>query len=124
SSPPARSGQDSAGGKKAGSLPTAPARSSRWRWAYRAVTTGLECPAGSGEVLSSRACELDRPAAVRLYRPGHHKTSHRGEERVVAIGPKAQAVVGEFIKIGCPRCGCVGRPQRIGSPDGALGGGC
>jgi integrase len=32
-----------------------------------------------------------------LYRPASHKTAHHGKTRVVVIGPKAQAVLKEFL---------------------------
>jgi integrase len=39
---------------------------------------------------------VDTSGPVWLYRPRHHKTAHRGRERVVAIGPRAQAVMAAF----------------------------
>jgi integrase len=78
----------------------------------------------SGEVLPLRACDLERGGPVWTYRPVRHKTAHRGRRRVVAIGPKAQLVLREFIKIRCPICGVEGRPPRIGSRDGCLCGPC
>jgi hypothetical protein len=36
---------------------------------------------------------------VWLYRPAHHKTRHKGKQRVVAIGPKGQAVIKPFLKL-------------------------
>lgn len=32
-----------------------------------------------------------------MYRPALHKTSYRGDERVVRIGPKAQEILGPFL---------------------------
>jgi integrase len=46
-----------------------------------------------GEVCRLRPCDVDRSGPVWLYRPGRHKTAYRGRERVVPIGPKAQAVL-------------------------------
>jgi integrase len=40
-----------------------------------------------GEVRIMRACDLDTSGDVWLYKPAHHKTRHKGKERVVAIGP-------------------------------------
>ena len=79
-----------------------------------------------GEACVLRLCDLERPKEgnVWLYRPASHKTAWRGKRRVVAVGPKAQAVLCEFIKIRCPLCGVEGRPCRIGSPDGVLCGPC
>jgi integrase len=53
-----------------------------------------------GEVCGMRACDLDTSGDVWLYRPAHHKTAHKGKERVVALGPKAQEVVKPFLKLG------------------------
>src|SRR5262249_23610652 len=36
---------------------------------------------------------------VWLYRPPHHKTAWRGRERVIALGPKAQAVIKPFLTL-------------------------
>lgn len=51
-----------------------------------------------GEVCEMRACDLDTTGAVWLYRPATHKNRWRGHDRVVALGPKAQAVVKRFLK--------------------------
>jgi integrase len=50
-----------------------------------------------GEVLRMRAAELDRTGAVWLYRPTSHKNTWRGQERTIAIGPRAQAVLAPFL---------------------------
>jgi integrase len=52
-----------------------------------------------GEACAMRACDLDMTGDVWLYRPTHHKTRHRGKERVVALGPKAQEIVKPFLKL-------------------------
>ncbi len=49
-----------------------------------------------GEVCSMRACDLDTSGQVWLYRPYRHKTSWRGKSRVVALGPRAQAIIRAF----------------------------
>ena len=41
-----------------------------------------------GECCSMRACDLDTTGRVWLYRPYVHKLSHKGKDRVVAIGPR------------------------------------
>lgn len=46
-----------------------------------------------GEVCRLRPCDIDTTGAVWVYRPGQHKTRHRGKERAVAIGPRARAVL-------------------------------
>jgi integrase len=52
-----------------------------------------------GEVCQMRGCDLDTTGDIWLYRPAHHKTRHRGKQRVVALGPKAQAVIKPFLKL-------------------------
>jgi integrase len=50
------------------------------------------------EVCQLRPCDLDRSGAdVWLFRPGSHKTQHHGRERVVAIGPQAQAILLKYL---------------------------
>ena len=51
----------------------------------------------SGEVLQMTAGAIDRTGEVWLYRPAQHKTEHRDKERVIAIGPKAQAVLATWM---------------------------
>ena len=55
-----------------------------------------------GEVCAISLGQIDRTAAVWLYRPERHKTAHRGKERVVPLGPKAQAVVVKFLSTELP----------------------
>ncbi len=49
-----------------------------------------------GEAVQLRRCDLDESGAVWLYAPKQHKTDHRGRSRVVAVGPRAQAVATAF----------------------------
>jgi integrase len=49
-----------------------------------------------GEVCRLRPVDVDRTGSVWLYTPAGHKMAHRGRSRVIAIGPKAQAVLAEF----------------------------
>jgi integrase len=77
------------------------------------------------EVCRMRLSDIDRSnPRCWIYRPGKHKTEHHGHDRVILIGPRAQAVIMEFIAIRCPSCGIEGRPPRIGSRDGCLCGPC
>jgi integrase len=48
------------------------------------------------DVCNLRRCDIDTSGPVWFYRPPKHKTAHTGRERVVTIGPKAQAVLTEF----------------------------
>lgn len=46
-----------------------------------------------GEAVRMTAAEIDVSGKVWIYKPRHHKNAHRGQERVVALGPKAQAIL-------------------------------
>jgi integrase len=46
-----------------------------------------------GEVCQLRPGDIDRTREVWAYRPGSHKTEHHDRERVIFVGPKAQAVI-------------------------------
>jgi integrase len=50
-----------------------------------------------GEACIVRACDVDMTGDVWLYRPAHHKLAYRDSDRVIALGPKAQNVVKEFL---------------------------
>jgi integrase len=50
-----------------------------------------------GEVCAMRPCDLDTAGATWLYRPPAHKMAYRGKPRVVALGPRAQAIVKPFL---------------------------
>ncbi len=50
-----------------------------------------------GEVCSLRPCDIDRSGDVWTYRPASHKTEHHGLERVVFIGPQAQAILLRYL---------------------------
>lgn len=45
-----------------------------------------------------RGCDLDMAGTLWLYRLDAHKTEHHGYERVIELGPKAQAVIRPFLK--------------------------
>jgi integrase len=75
-----------------------------------------------GEACRIRLAEIDRSAEVWLYRPSRHKTAHHGHARVIAIGPKAQAVLRRFIRVRCPQCGPVGRQEVLGVVEGGCPG--
>lgn len=52
----------------------------------------------SGEVAILRACDVDMSGSLWIYRPACHKTEHHDRERVVTLGPQAQAIVRSFLK--------------------------
>lgn len=45
-----------------------------------------------------RGCDLDMAGRIWTYTPASHKTEHHKKRRVIYLGPKAQAVVREFLK--------------------------
>lgn len=49
-----------------------------------------------GEACSVRRSDLDTAGAIWVYRPDRHKGSWRGKSRVIAVGPKAQALLQGF----------------------------
>jgi integrase len=51
-----------------------------------------------GEVVLMRTCNIDMSGKTWEYRPESHKTEHHGIERVVFLGPQAQAIVRPFLK--------------------------
>jgi integrase len=50
-----------------------------------------------GEVCLLRPCDIQMSGRVWLFAPRRHKTAHRGKVRTVAIGPRAQKVLREFL---------------------------
>ena len=51
-----------------------------------------------GEVMTMRGCEIDQSGPVWTYRPAHHKTRDRGFDRSIALGPRAQEVLKDWLK--------------------------
>lgn len=51
-----------------------------------------------GEACQMRTADVDATGRLWEYRPATHKTAHHGHERVVYLGPKAQAVLRPFLK--------------------------
>jgi integrase len=58
------------------------------------VITGMR----PGEVCGMRTCDIDTTGALWAYKPAHHKTEHHGHERVIYLGPKAQAILRPLLK--------------------------
>jgi integrase len=54
--------------------------------------------ARSGEIVRMRTQDIDRAGPVWVFRPSTHKTAHRGHVREIYLGPKAQQVLGSFLK--------------------------
>jgi len=51
-----------------------------------------------GEVCIMRTCDIDRTASPWKYVPQSHKTAYKGHERVIYIGPRAQAVLADWLR--------------------------
>lgn len=49
------------------------------------------------DVCSLHPDDIDRSAAVWVFRPGKHKGAHRGHTREVYIGPRAQQVIAPYL---------------------------
>ncbi|HUY35473.1 MAG TPA: hypothetical protein VMV69_22200 [Pirellulales bacterium] len=56
----------------------------------------------SDNVTSMRACDLDMTGPEWTYTPLHHKTEHHGHILKIPLGPKAQAVLKEFMALRLP----------------------
>jgi integrase len=57
------------------------------------LLTGMRC----GELCIMRACDLDMSGETWLYRPEWHKGLWRDKERVIAFGPRAQAIIRKYL---------------------------
>ncbi len=62
------------------------------------VCFGYWTGARPGETCRLTTGQIDMSGEVWTYRPGRHKTTHHGKERVVLIGPQAQDVIRPFLK--------------------------
>ena len=62
------------------------------------------------EVCAVRPCDVDRSNDIWQYRPQSHKTEHHNRERVILIGPQAQAVLFKYL--------ARRRPNVLFPPDG------
>jgi integrase len=68
----------------------------------------------AGEAMALRDADVDTSGPVWCYRPHRHKNTHRGKDRTVFLGPKAQAVLRPWLRHRCPLCGVEGLPPMIG----------
>ena len=55
-----------------------------------------------GEACHARWCDLELTGDCPVYRPSHHKTAHRGIERVVPLNDDAVAAIGGRLRVGSP----------------------
>ena len=49
------------------------------------------------ELCLLRPCDVDRSNEVWQYRPEHHKTEHRGRERVIFVGSRGQVILLRYL---------------------------
>jgi integrase len=68
---------------------------SRPVWAM--IQLQLLTGARPGEIVLLRPVDLDTSGPVWLYRPPKHKSLHLDKDRVVFLGPKAQAILQPFL---------------------------
>jgi integrase len=50
-----------------------------------------------GEIVVLRARDMEMTGDTWWYRPAHHKLAYRGKPRAVPLGPKAQAIIKDFL---------------------------
>jgi integrase len=50
-----------------------------------------------GEICQMRTAEIDQSGTEWVYKPSVHKTAIHDKERIIVIGPKAQAVIKPFL---------------------------
>lgn len=53
----------------------------------------LACGCRPGEAIGMRAIDLSMSGDVWEFRPAEHKTEHHGRQRIIYLGPKAQAII-------------------------------
>lgn len=50
-----------------------------------------------GEACKFKLCDVDMSGDVWIYQPDSHKNEWRGKERIIPIGPKAQAILAPYM---------------------------
>ena len=61
------------------------------------VQIQLHTVARPGELVQMRPMDIVRTGDDWIYRPATHKTEHHGVERIIAIGPQAQALLAPYL---------------------------
>ena len=64
------------------------------------------------EICQLRIGDVDRSGDVWLIRPQSHKTEHHGRQRVIPVGPKAQAILAPWLEGPADRYVFESRPGR------------
>ena len=49
------------------------------------------------DIRNMRACDIDQSGEIWRYVPFTHKTEHQDKERIIAIGPRAQAILMSYL---------------------------
>ncbi len=52
-----------------------------------------------GEIVAMQGIEIDRRSEVWYYSPKHHKTSHKGKSRVMAIGSSGREILKQYLEV-------------------------
>ena len=88
-------------GRKVGTVPDAHVDAvrphlSRQLWAVIELQrlTGMR----SGEALAMKSGEIDMTGSIWVYTPARHKTSSRGKDRRIFLGPRAQEVIRPWLR--------------------------
>jgi integrase len=68
------------------------------RHVWGMIQMGLLTGARPGEIVSMHVGDINPSGRIWEYVPREHKMQHKGHDRVIMIGPKAQAVLREFLK--------------------------
>ncbi len=56
------------------------------------------CGCRPSEVVAMRGCDLTTDGDLWEYRPAEHKTQHHGRDRVIMLGPRAQAIIKPYLR--------------------------
>jgi integrase len=62
------------------------------------ISLQLLTGARSGEIIAMRTIDIDTTGKTWSYTPQRHKTQHHGKQRCIYIGPRAQAVLREWLR--------------------------
>jgi integrase len=66
------------------------------------VALQLLSGARAAELVALRPADLDTAETVWTYTPDEHKTAHRGKQRVIYFGPRAQRILRLFLDTNRP----------------------
>ena len=69
------------------------------------------CGARPSEMCAMRPCDIERRRGVWVYRPASHKTEHKGNCRVIVLGPRAIAILTHLVDSTAPQARLF-RPER------------